>query len=360
MNKMWVCEDSVVQHEASHILLYTQLLNNVYYQKILKEAAVLIRYIIRRLLQTIPTIIGISIIVFAMVNLQPGDPYATMVDPNAPPELKEELLQKVGYYDPLYEKYIKWAERAVVGDFGYSIHYKAPVVSIISGRIGNTLILSLSALALSLLLGLPIGILTAVHKNTIGDYLATIFAFIGLSIPAFFFGMLLIKIFGVNLKFLPISGKESVGVNLSGLSHFIDVARHLVLPAIVLGLMNTASLMRYMRSSMSEIINQDFIRTAKAKGVSNRAVILKHAMKNALKPVITILTLQIPSLLSGALLTETVFSWPGIGRLNFEAVQNRDYALIMGIVMMLAMVTLAANFLADILYAVVDPRIHYN
>lgn len=318
------------------------------------------RYIVRRLLQAIPVVFGISIIVFAMINLQPGDPYATMIDPNASPEVKEELLQRVGYYDPLYVKYTKWISRAVQGDLGYSIHYKSPVTEIIGSRVGNTLLLALAALAISVAIGLPVGIITAVRRNSIIDYAATFFAFIGLSLPSFFFGMLLIKYFGVDLKLLPISGKQTVGVNHQGWDYVVDVGRHLLLPAVVLGLMNTAALMRYMRSSMSEILNQDYIRTAKAKGVSRRFVLLKHAMKNALKPVITILSLEIPTLLSGALLTETVFSWPGIGRLNFEAALNRDYVLIMGIVMMLALVTLLANLIADILYAVVDPRIHYD
>ncbi|MFP4979166.1 ABC transporter permease [Paenibacillus sp. CN-4] len=318
------------------------------------------RYIVRRLLQAIPVVFGISIIVFAMINLQPGDPYATMIDPNASPEVKEELLQRVGYYDPLYVKYTKWVSRAVQGDLGYSIHYKSPVTEIIGSRVGNTLLLALAALAISVAIGLPVGIITAVRRNSIIDYAATFFAFIGLSLPSFFFGMLLIKYFGVDLKLLPISGKQTVGVNHQGWDYVVDVGRHLLLPAVVLGLMNTAALMRYMRSSMSEILNQDYIRTAKAKGVSRRFVLLKHAMKNALKPVITILSLEIPTLLSGALLTETVFSWPGIGRLNFEAALNRDYVLIMGIVMMLALVTLLANLIADILYAVVDPRIHYD
>jgi peptide/nickel transport system permease protein len=317
-------------------------------------------YYIRRILQAIPVLIGISIIVFVMVNLQPGDPYAAMVDPEAPPEVKEDLLRRVGYYDPLWLKYFKWAGQAFRGNMGYSIHYRAPVTGIIALRIGNTVTLTLTALVISILFGLPIGIMTATRRYGIGDYLATVAAFIGLSIPAFFFGMLLIKIFGVDLRWLPVAGKVTVGAGYTGFAYFLDVLRHLIMPAMVLGMMNTASLMRYMRSSMVEILSQDYIRTARAKGVSRTAVILKHAMKNALKPVITILTMQIPGLLSGALLTETVFSWPGIGRLNYEAVQNRDYPLIMGIVMMVAVVTLLANLLADILYVAVDPRIQYS
>lgn len=320
----------------------------------------LLKYVIKRILQTIPILFGISIIVFALINLQPGDPYATMMDPNVTPEIKQKMLQDIGYYDPLPVKYTKWIGRAVKGDLGYSIAYKDPVISVIKSRLGNTFLLSLTSLLLSTFIAIPIGVLTATKQRTFIDYIATIAAFVGLSIPSFFFGMLLIKIFSVNLKLLPISGMISVGKQLTGSAYVLDVVKHMILPAIVLALINTASLMRYTRSSMIEIVKQDYIRTARAKGVANKIVIFKHALKNALTPIITIISIQIPSLFSGALLTETIFVWPGVGRLNYEAVLNRDYPLIMGIVMILAVVTLSANLIADILYAVVDPRIRYD
>lgn len=318
------------------------------------------KYITKRLLQMIPILFGISIIIFALINCQPGDPYATMVDPNISPELREKMLRDIGYYDPLPLKYLKWLIRALQCDFGFSIRYKQPVLDVIGSRIGNTFILALTALLLSMAIAIPIGVLTATKQHSFSDYAATVFAFIGLSIPTFFFGMLLIKFFSVDLKLLPISGMTTVGKKLTGFSYIFDIFKHLILPAIVLALMNTASLMRYTRSSMVEIIRQDYIRTAKAKGVKNKAIIFKHALKNALIPIITILSMQIPFLFSGALLTETIFVWPGIGRLNFEAVMNRDYPLIMGIVMIFAVVTLFVNLAADILYAVVDPRIRYD
>jgi peptide/nickel transport system permease protein len=282
-----------------------------------------------------------------------------MIDPNVTPEIKEQMLKKVGYYDPLPLKYVKWASRAVVGDFGYSITYKEPVKEVINSRIPNTIILALSALFLSTLLAIPIGIVSSVRRNSIFDYSMTIIAFIGLSIPAFFFGMLLIKTFSVDLNITPISGMTTVGKNYIGINHAMDVINHMILPTVVLALINTASLMRYTRSSMIEIVKQDYIRTAKAKGVSSLNITFKHALKNALIPIITILSFQLPSLLSGALLTETIFVWPGIGRLNYEAVLNRDYPLIMGIVMIFAVMTLIINLVADLLYAIVDPRIKY-
>ena len=319
-----------------------------------------LRYVAKRLLQTIPILIGISIIIFMLVNLQPGDPYANMMDPNLSAEMREEMLEKIGYYDPLPVQYVRWLGRAVQGDLGYSIVYKAPVLKVIGSRIGNTFILSLTAIALSIVIAIPIGIITAIRRKQLIDYVATVIALMGLSIPAFFFGMLMIKWFAVDLMWLPISGMVTAGANLEGMAYIRDVVEHMILPTLVLALINTASLMRYTRSNMIEIIQQDFIRTARAKGVSGYRVIYKHALKNCMIPIITIISLQIPTLFSGALLTETIFIWPGIGRLNYEAVMNRDYPLIMGIVMSIAVLTLAANLIADILYAIVDPRIKYE
>lgn len=318
------------------------------------------KYIVKRILQTIPIIIGISIIVFSLIYLQPGDPYANMLDPTVTQESREEMLRDIGYYDSLPVKYVKWVSRAARGDLGYSIGYKEPVLDVINSRMGNTLLLSLTSLFFSTLIAIPLGIKSATNRGGIVDYTSTILAFIGLSIPAFFFGMILIKILGVDLKLLPISGMVKTGENLTGISYAIDVIKHMVMPVIVLSMINIASIMRYTRSSMIEVINQDYIKTARAKGVKEKAVIYKHALKNALIPIITVVSLQIPFLFSGALLTETIFVWPGVGRLNYEAVLNRDYPLIMGIVMILALVTLLANLIADIVYALVDPRIRYD
>lgn len=318
------------------------------------------KYAIKRMINTIPILLGISIIVFILINCQPGDPYSNMVDPSVTPEVKEQMLQQIGYYDSLPVKYGKWITRAVRGDLGYSIMYKEPVINVIKSRVGNTALLGTASLLLSILIAIPIGMISSVKRHSIFDYVMTVLAFIGLSIPAFFFGMLLIKIFSVDLKMLPISGMVTMGKNYIGINHVIDIVNHMILPTIVLALINTASFMRYTRSSMINIIGQDYIRTAKAKGVSSYGIVLKHAFKNALIPIITIISLELPTLFSGALLTETIFVWPGIGRLNFEAVTNRDYSLIMGLVIIFAIVTLLSNLIADILYASVDPRIKYD
>jgi len=213
---------------------------------------------------------------------------------------------------------------------------------------------------ISILIAIPCGVISATKQFTKTDYIVTVFAFMGLSIPSFFFGMLLIKVFSVDLGWLPISGMVSTGVALSGFAYAFDIAKHMLLPMVVLALMNTASLMRYTRSDMIEILKTDYIRTARSKGVRRRSIIYKHALKNELLPLITVVTMQIPSLLSGALLTETIFVWPGIGRLNYNAVMSRDYPLIMGIVMMVAVISLFTNLLADILYAVVDKRVKFD
>lgn len=318
------------------------------------------KYAIKRMINTIPILLGISIIVFILINCQPGNPYSNMVDPTVTDEVKEQMLQRIGYYDPMPIKYIKWISRAIRGDLGYSITYKQPVIDVIDSRIGNTLLLGTASLLLSILIAIPIGMISSIKRYSIFDYIMTILAFIGLSIPAFFFGLLLIKVFAVNLNILPVSGMVTIGKNYEGINHVMDVFNHMILTTIVLALLNTASFMRYTRSSMIDITGQDYIRTARAKGVSSWGIVLKHAFKNALIPIITVISLELPTLFSGALATETIFVWPGIGRLNFEAVTNRDYSLIMGLVMIFAVVTLLSNLIADILYAAVDPRIKYD
>lgn len=315
------------------------------------------KYIGKRLLQAVVILLGVSIIVFTLVQLMPGNPYSSMISPDIPPDQVEEMLDRLGANDPIPVQYVKWLGQVVTGNLGYSTWYKEPVVEVILGRLGNTALLACSSIVVSTILGITIGIYSARHKKGIVDNVSSVVAFAALSIPSFFFGMVLIKIFGVDLKLLPISGMVTVGQQSGGLSYVIDVARHMILPTVVLGLMNAATMLRYTRSSMVDIQGMDFIRTARAKGLPERKVIYKHALKNALSQIITVLSLQIPGLLSGSLLTETVFLWPGVGRLNYDAVSHRDYPLIMGIVLILATFTLLANLIADICYAAIDPRV---
>lgn len=318
------------------------------------------RYFMKRLMTSVFVLFFISIIIFVLIHMQPGNPYLNMINPKVSKEVFEEMLRKVGYYDPIHIKYFKWLGRALKGDLGYSLYYGAPVIDVISSRIWNTLLLSSFAFILSIIIAIPSGIISASRKNSIFDYICTVLSLIGISIPAFFFGMLLIKWFAIDIKIFPVSGMQNITGEYEGIHKIMDVFRHMILPGTVLGFLQTASLMRYTRSSMLNELSKDYIKTARGKGLTMRKTIWKHGFKNSLIPVITILCMQIPFLFSGALLTETIFVWPGIGRLNYEALLNRDYPLIMGILMMMSTIILVANLLADILYAFVDPRIKYQ
>lgn len=314
-------------------------------------------YIARRMLLMIPVLLGISVVIFALINVAPGDPYTSMIDPNITAEDKQVMLEAIGYYDPLPVKYVKWLSRAAKGDLGFSLRYKEPVTQIIARNLQNTLLLSMSALLFSVLFGVPIGVLSATRKYSLFDNILTVFSFIGLSIPAFFFGMLMIKFLAFDLNLFPISGMTTIGQDFTGMRKALDLLHHMALPVTVLGMVNMASLMRYTRSAMLEVITQDYIRTARAKGLKERTVIYKHALKNALIPVVTVICISIGYLLSGALLTETVFSWPGMGTLVYQAILNRDYSLVTASTMVIAVFILLSNLLADIIYAFLDPRI---
>lgn len=318
------------------------------------------KYLIKRLVQSVFILFCVTVIIFIFINLAPGDPYTQRLDPSVSAELREELLQKMGYYDPLQIKYAKWIGGVAHGDFGYSITYKKPVWDVIMERLPNTLLLGFCAIALSTAIAIPAGMLSATKRNTIFDYLATIVSFIGISIPAFFFGLLLLKLFSFDLGIFPISGMTTIGSNFVGFDKAQDIVSHLILPTIVLALLQTATLMRYTRSSMLDVLGQDYIRTARAKGLKESVVINTHAFKNALIPIITILSIQIPAIFSGAVLTETIFVWPGIGRLSYTAILDRDYPLIMALLFMTTVMILLSNLIADILYAAVDSRIRYE
>lgn len=319
-------------------------------------------YVFRRLLLMIPVIIGISMIVFALINIAPGDPYRSMLDQN--PTISaadyENMLRAIGYYDPLPLKYVKWVKQICTGNLGYSIASKEPIASLLPRRLLNTLTLSLPALILSALLAVPLGVFSATRQYSRLDYLLSILAFLGISIPAFFLALLFLKFVAFDLGLFPMQGMNSVLSGYSGFQLVLDRLYHMVLPVTVLTAVQVASLMRYTRSSMLEVVLQDYIRTARAKGLPQRKVVYKHALRNALIPVVTVLSLSLGGVLSGAVLTETVFMWPGMGTMVFLAISNRDYPVVMAGTMVLAVVMLFANLLADIMYAVIDPRIRYD
>lgn len=319
------------------------------------------KYILRRILQQIPILIGVSILIFAIIQLAPGNPLVSYFsDPNMTVEQIRQLEIAYGLDKPVYMQYFEWVTNMLQGNFGNSYQLKQPVSLLIGERLGTTFFLAFGSLILSLLVAIPIGVISATKQYSIFDYFGTIFALIGISIPGFFFSLLLIRYFSVHLRWFPISGMRTAGARFPFPYDYIDMLRHSVLPLLVLGLTGAASFMRYTRSSMLEVIRQDYIRTARAKGLKEKVVIYKHALRNALIPVITLLGFSLPTLFSGALMVEIIFVWPGMGRLQYQSVLHRDYPLMMGINMFLAIFTLTGNLLADISYAFVDPRIRYD
>lgn len=317
----------------------------------------MLKFLLKRIGVALIVLFGVSVTVFTLIHMQPGNPYLNMIDPNLGPEVIEQKLRALGYYDPIYIQYLKWIGRALTGDFGYSTQYNAPAFTLIVEALKNTLLISIASFVVSSILAIVIGVVTAAKSKTWIDYIITFISFIGISIPTFFFALLLIKWFGYDLAILPSSGMETLTANLTGIAKVMDVVKHMILPVTVLSLTQTATLLRYTRSSMIDTLNQDYMRTAQAKGLTRNKAIWTHGLRNSMISIITVLCLQLPSLVSGALITETVFVWPGIGTLNYNAVMNRDYMLVMGITMLIAVVIVMANIVADILYMLVDPRI---
>ncbi|MBP7222699.1 MAG: ABC transporter permease [Sedimentibacter sp.] len=319
-------------------------------------------YIIRRIIQMIPVFIGILFILFFILEQAPGTPVSNMMHPRMTPEQKAELNEKLGMNIPWYERFVNYVKEALLeGNLGYSNTHKKPVAEVIGDYVGPTLLLAVVSLCISIIIGIPAGIVSATKQYTAVDNILTVASFIGISIPSFFFGLILLKVFAVDNQIFPLFGiRDPLLMSDNIFDKIKDVAWHMVLPSIVLGLSSTASFMRYTRSSMLEVIRQDYIRTARAKGLKEKTVIYRHAFRNGIIPIITLLGFWIPSLLSGAVVTETIFGLPGLGKISVEAAMKRNYPLILGINSMLAILTLIGALVADILYAVADPRIRYD
>lgn len=315
------------------------------------------QYIVRRLLQMIPVLVGVSLVIFLIFAMAPGDALSDSADLKMSPEAKQELRHKMHLDEPKLVQYGYWASGALKGNLGDSFRYQQPVTKVINTYIWNSFILSLLSFVVSILIAIPIGVVSATKQYSGFDYVFTILALVGISIPAFFFAYMLIKWFAVDIKLFPVSGMTTPGSTLTGVAKAGDVMHHMFLPFIVLTLINVAEIMRYTRSSMLEVIRQDYIRTARAKGLKEKVVIYKHALRNGLIPVITILGMWLPALFGGAIMTEQIFNWPGIGPITLISVYGRDYPLLMGINMLLAVLTLLGNLIADVTYALVDPRI---
>jgi peptide/nickel transport system permease protein len=318
-------------------------------------------YLLRRVFAIIPMLIGITFVSFLVIQAAPGSPVELLADmnPDASPELRSKLEQHWGLDQPVYVQYWRWLRKIAVGDFGVSLSAdQRPVLDKIAEALPITLLLNALSLALILLASIPIGVYSATHRYSVSDRITTVFVFIGFAMPTFWLALLCMMLFGVQLGWLPISGLRSLNyAELSPMAKAFDLARHLILPVTIASVTSLAGMSRYMRSSMLEVVRQDYITTARAKGLSERVVIYRHAMRNALLPVVTILGLSIPGLIGGAVIFETIFAIPGMGRLFYDSVMARDYTVIMGVLVMGAALTLIGNLLADVLYVVVDPRL---
>jgi len=317
-------------------------------------------YTFKRLLLTLPIILGITLISFTVIHLAPGGPVEaqTELSIKASQQARENLKRLYGLDKPLHIQYLEWLGRFIRFDFGKSFVDGRKVIDKIKERIPITLTINLLSLLLILIVAIPLGVLSATMQYSLFDKASTIFVFVGYSTPTFWLALLMMILFGVYLGWLPISGFQSIDISaMSWIERIADWARHLILPVFVSAFGGIAGLSRYSRSSMLEVIRQDYIRTARAKGLSEKDVILRHALRNALLPIVTILGLSVPGLIGGGVIFETIFSIPGMGQLFYASAMSRDYPTIMGILVIGAVLTLVGNLIADISYAIVDPRI---
>jgi peptide/nickel transport system permease protein len=314
----------------------------------------MLRFVLRRLLEAVPLLFGVSVIGFGLMHLAPGGPLAVYtLNPTITSQDIDRIRVVLGLDQPLLVQYGKWAAGMMTGNWGNTFFGGRPVFDVIVERLPATLVLMVSALSLSIVMGVGIGIVGAVRRGSIFDYLATTGAMLALSFPTFWFGLMAIYVFAVRLGWLPSGGMYSLGEE----GNVLDLLRHLVLPMLVLAFVLTASWSRYARSSFLEVMGQDYIRTARAKGTTRRAQILRHALPNASKPLIALLGVELPLLFSGALVTETIFGWPGMGRLFVDALTMKEYPILMGMLMFTAIFVIVGNFLADVAVAAIDPRV---
>ena len=323
----------------------------------------MINFILRRIVQTLVVIVLLSYVCFGLMSLMPGDPVEMMISAN-PKITTADVARLRSFYgldQPIYKRYFNWVSDIAKGELGYSRTYRIPVTEMIGPALTATFILSSTSLIFSLLVAIPLGILCALRPNSKLDYGINLFNFAGISVPSFWLGIVLIIIFAVNLKWLPAGGYQTTGLEYdTDWDEFIDKAKYLLLPMISLSVQSIGRFSRFARSSMMEAMRNDFIRTARAKGLSAKVVIWKHGFRNALIPLVTIVALSVSSVFSGALITETLFAYPGVGRLIYNSIMGNDYNVAMVSFVISVSMVLLMNLLADLLYGVVDPRVSYN
>lgn len=315
------------------------------------------RYLLQRMFHGITVLLGVSLLVFIAVELAPGDAVDAMMPPESftSAEAKERIREDLGLNDPAPLRYAQWLGRTVTGDLGYSLTSRQPITDIIMHRLPATLQLVGFALVVSVVIGISTGIVAAVKQYSWVDYMLTFMSFFWLSVPAFFLGLGLIYIFAVRLNWFPGFGSSTAGANYP----FFDRLHHLALPGLTLALELAAALTRYTRASVLEVLHMDYLRTARAKGLTNYSVLTRHALKNALIPIITVIAFRIPYLVGGAVIIETVFQWPGLGLLMLNSSMQKDYPLVMGLGLIVTLLVVLSSFIADVAYSLVDPRIRY-
>lgn len=348
------------------------------------------KYIVRRLISILPTLIGVTFIIFMFQRLIPGDPAVAMLGEHATQENVERIREQFGLNRPVFldrdalaqgdlsgffdSQYIRYLGRLVHLDLGDSIHRRIPVAETLALRFPATLELALLSLFVAVVVGVPVGIISAARRNSILDSISMIGSLIGVSMPIFWLGLMEIMLFSIFLSWLPAGGRLSTGLQVESITNlilidslitgnipaFVDALEHIAMPAFALATIPMAIIARMTRSSMLDVLQEDYIRTARAKGLVQRVVLFKHALRNALLPVITIIGIQAGTLLSGAVLTETIFSWPGIGKWVYDAILGRDYPIVQGVTLLIAIIFLLVNLLVDVSYAILDPRIHYD
>lgn len=314
------------------------------------------QYVLRRVLVSVPVLFGISILTFAIMSLAPGTPLDLLMDPLMTAEQLEFQRAQFGFDEPFYVQYTTWLGQLLQGNLGFSFTYKRPVLDLIMSRLPATLLLSFASLFIAYAVALPLGIISGSRPYTGADYVSTGIALLTAATPSFFLGLVAIYVFAVRLQVLPLSGMFPAG----GTATFGNVVTHLIMPATVLAGSQLGSIIRFVRGGVLEVMKEDFVRTARAKGAGERLVIYKHVLKNALIPVITMLGLSLPVLVGGAVIVEQVFVWPGIGTLLISAITSRDYPVIMGVTMLVSVAVLLGNLLADLAYGWVDPRVRYG
>ncbi|KMJ57820.1 diguanylate cyclase [Bacillus sp. LL01] len=316
----------------------------------------MISYIIRRCLMAIPLLFGITVLSFAIIQMAPGGPTSLMMDPNISKEAMKKYEERYGLNDPVHIQYYRWVSNMVKGDFGDSlIRRGVPVSEMIMNRLPNTLLLMIVSTILAVIVAIPFGVISARKQYSLTDYTVTVTSFLGLATPNFWIGLVLIMIFAVQLQWMPTGGVATLNADFS----ILDRLHHLILPAFVLATADMAGLTRYTRSSMLEVLKQDYMRTARAKGLKENKVTYKHGLRNGLIPVITIFGLMLPGFIGGSVIVEKIFAWPGIGLLFFDSAFQRDYPVIMALTVISAVFVVIGNLIADILYAIFDPRIEY-